>query len=89
MSKQDGGSAFPGTWHPDMGWSPHETPFGMSLRDWFAGQALTGVMEVCLHDAQIDGETRAEMFARKAYQIADAMIKERAREALEAEKKGR
>ena len=44
----------------------------MDLRDWFAGQALTGV----LYDSEPDDY---EFHAKTAYQIADAMIKERNR----------
>lgn len=40
---------------------------GMTLRDWFAGQALAGLL------ASDDGSTR-ENVAAEAYDIADAMI---------------
>jgi hypothetical protein len=67
MSKiDDGGPAFPGAWHPDMGWSPHQTPFGMSLRDWFAGMALSGLISTLEYpDADM---------AFRCYALADAMI---------------
>lgn len=39
---------------------------GMTLRDYFAGKALPSVMHLC-----------AQSFARKAYEIADAMLAER------------
>lgn len=58
----DGGPAFPS---PQCGdWSPE---YGMSLRDWFAGQALAGMM------ASDDGST-PENVAAEAYEIADAML---------------
>lgn len=41
---------------------------GMSLRDYFAGQAITGLMSLKVTD-----DRRAKI----AYQIADAMLKER------------
>lgn len=41
---------------------------GMSLRDYFAGQALVGVM------ASANGAIPAEQFAAAAYQVADAML---------------
>ena len=44
---------------------------GMSLRDWFAGQALAGIR---LDGASIDGD------AGLAYEIADAMIQARAKQ---------
>lgn len=37
-------AAFPIPWHPEAGWSPMERgAWGMSLRDYFAGQILMGV----------------------------------------------
>lgn len=47
---------------------------GMSLRDWFAGQALAaviGVRATSSHDGWND------MVAKAAYRIADAMIEAR------------
>jgi len=47
---------------------------GMSLRDWFAGQAVGSVMHLCARDTLIPGETIEAAFARKAYDIADALL---------------
>ncbi|SNZ21684.1 hypothetical protein [Cohaesibacter gelatinilyticus] len=63
----DGGPAFP----------PHHNPethaSGMTLRDWFAGQALVAVLGLGLKSEQAD-----EMgIASISYQVADAMLKER------------
>lgn len=44
---------------------------GMTLRDYFAGQALTGVF----HGSDFDYDD--EIVARRCYQVADAMIAER------------
>jgi len=44
---------------------------GMSLRDWFAGQALAGIATT--------QEQTVEYAADLAYQIADAMIQVKAR----------
>lgn len=44
----------------------------MSLRDWFAGQALTGLCA-----SQEDGGTYHEANAQMAYALADAMLAER------------
>ena len=44
-------------------------PTGMSLRDYFAAQLISGAMEV-------EGAT-AELAARLAYRIADEMLKAR------------
>ena len=62
----DGGPAFPRPASQHSG--PQE---GMSLRDWFAGQALASM--------QTDGWTLQSMsgLARRAYAIADAMLKAR------------
>jgi hypothetical protein len=43
---------------------------GMGLRDWFAGMALKGVMKTCKW-------TSFEDAAGLAYELADAMMKER------------
>ena len=44
---------------------------GLSLRDWFAGQALTGAFrggDTDIHD---------DVFAQRCYALADAMLKAR------------
>jgi len=58
----DGGPAFPTRYHEDM--------HGMTLRDWFAGQALAGLL-ACgeAHDEHTDSVT-----AGAAYKMADAML---------------
>lgn len=65
----DGGQAFPG--------NEYDASAGMSLRDWFAGQALTDLAHKV---AQGHDRWRADDVANAAYWIADAMLKERARE---------
>lgn len=45
---------------------------GMSLRDWFAGQALAGMIA---HDNA--GDMEDDILARTAYRTADAMLAER------------
>lgn len=48
---------------------------GMSLRDWFAGQALSG--STCgLFSAEFASPETAAVMAREAYLIADAMLAE-------------
>ena len=44
---------------------------GMSLRDWFAGQALVGLLSSGGDDIDANG------YAKGAYVVADAMIAER------------
>jgi len=41
---------------------------GMSLRDYFAGQAMTGLSNFSIHPPEM---------ARKAYDLADAMLEAR------------
>jgi hypothetical protein len=60
-SINDGGPAFP---HPSGEF--HSADTGMSLRDWFAGQALAGVDNPW---ASVPHE-----LAMQSYRIADAML---------------
>jgi hypothetical protein len=48
-----------------------------TLRDEFAEDALHGVIITCGRDTRLINETTPEMFARKAYEIADAMLEAR------------
>jgi len=66
MNKADGGTAFPLT-------GTHEQVLeaGMTLRDWYAGMAVQGL----LSDASVQGTP--EEFAQRAFFVADAMVKER------------
>jgi hypothetical protein len=52
---------------------------GMTLRDYFAGQVLASLLVICRDDLRRNGETSPEMFARKTWEIADAMLAERTR----------
>lgn len=67
MSKDTGGPAFP---VQDMG---IHGAFGMTLRDYFAGQALAG----CLAHNHTD--IASSHVAEVAYRMADAMLNERAK----------
>lgn len=51
---------------------------GMTLRDWFAGQALIGVTRTRMPAGT---EQIEDILAAVAYKIADAMLKERERDA--------
>lgn len=70
----DGGPAFPNTVSTNVFGS--ETTYsnsgGMTLRDWFAGQALA-----MLSDPSFDPTT--EIMAKYAYKVADAMLAHRAK----------
>ena len=78
-TSKTGGPAFP---------TPDDADnWGMSLRDYFATKALPSVLaqENCgikaldpdSHYSHNSAERAAELWARTAYQIADAMIAER------------
>jgi hypothetical protein len=78
----DGGPAFPLPSEPGF---PAE--MGMTLRDWFAGQALAGVLKSCGdlscyydHSAGSKGDNDIPSpiaVASFAYELADAMLKAR------------
>jgi hypothetical protein len=68
MSKPNGGYAFP---HTGTG-SQDPSYDGMTLRDYFAGQAITSL-------GQSWGAGHEERAAELAYRIADAMIAERSK----------
>lgn len=73
MSKpDDGGPAFP----QPQGRDEHGFPYssreiqgdgGMTLRDWFAGQALAGMLDRAYG-------IKCEIIAARSYEMADAMI---------------
>ena len=74
MKKNDGGPAFPQTNDSWVGTDGNTAvPEGMSLRDWFAGHAVSPML------IQAYGNTPA-ILAGKAYQLADAMLQEREKE---------
>lgn len=59
----DGGFAYPST--------PDADACGMSLRDWFAGQALAGMLS---NDGGDDGYWQPNAAAERSYKMADALI---------------
>lgn len=76
--KNDGGAAFPHVEHNDDG-SYYQGHVGMSLRQWFAGQAMAGLL-ANNHRYEYDDE-----YTKKAFMLADAMLKEREKEYKPAE----
>lgn len=80
----NGGPAFPGgtywrdSGHPMMDDAQERYP-GMTLRDWFAGQALQSLVASDVTAAYSD-----ERHSRRAYEIADAMLRAREREQTDA-----
>lgn len=74
--KKDGGPAFPFV----EGLAGYEhNKHGMTLRDYFAGQALAGIM-ANIHNLDKSDYLRMkgkEIVSAMSYQIADAMLAER------------
>lgn len=64
---KDGGPAFP---QSERVGDVSVVYGGMTLRDWFAGQVMTGLV-ANPHNKDSEG---GNAFARTAYQVADAML---------------
>ena len=71
-TKDNGGTAFPGPSFTRTG-HPNGHSMGMSLRDWFAGQALAGLVR----SEQPEGFPAWVGHALDAYALADAMLEAR------------
>ncbi len=89
MSERDGGSAFPRP--PEFKTDEELCSYGskgMSLRDWFAGQAMPLIIEKLQVNVSrmLDGSSSEivgvmiEHNARLAYELADALLAEREKE---------
>lgn len=79
MSEIDNPPAFPVKVKRNTSSDPLATPRefqmqGMTLRDWFAGQALAGISS-CLTGAE--GKPIYNIIAQDAYAMADALLAER------------
>jgi hypothetical protein len=68
----DGGPAF-----PNLGYNAEKLLNGMSLRDWFAGQAMTAI----IGNLYCTPETTFKEISGRAYAQADAMIEAREEDA--------
>ena len=66
MSMNDGGPAFPTAWESIHGGT------GMTLRQWYAGQALIGL--VIRDEITGRGESWVAGYAKDALEIADAVL---------------
>jgi len=55
--------------------------YGMTLRDWFAGQALNGFLAILLDGRlpELGDKTPGQVIAGEAYSLADAMLAERSK----------
>lgn len=73
-TETDGGPAFAALASSPMG-DVYEQP-GMTLRDWFAGQALGMAIPAYAY-----GGDATELLAHRCYTIADAMLAQRKRKA--------
>lgn len=73
--RNTGGSAFPRAGYRDGGsdWQPLE---GMTLRDYFAGQALMACISGGGLSDVVAGKLAHETIAEHCYRIADAMIEQ-------------
>ena len=75
---KDGGCAYPCERRDDYG-RPTGFDYGLTMRDWFAGRALSGMIGsgnfVDLEGLLVEGD--ADVMARAAYLLADAMLAER------------
>jgi hypothetical protein len=78
--KTENPPAFP-TPMKDEDWEVYQH-YGMTLRDWFAGQALAGMMENERFLDAIRGSEGAtpSKISHWAYKVADAMLAERVKE---------
>lgn len=67
---QAGGQAFPSTMPTPEGGT--YVSMGMTMRDWFAGQALSGMFR---HEGWINTiDSDQDEVAKRSYAIADAMV---------------
>ncbi len=79
---KDGGPAFPSTWvETNDGAEFSYVIMGMTLRDWFAGQALAGLNANASFDDTFQPKN-FEFTAKTAYMQADALIAFRNQEGI-------
>lgn len=81
MNDKTGGPAFPGI-KQFLG-DNTELFSGMTLRDYFAGQAMQGLIanklliKTVMNQSRRDGQTTDELIAECCYDTADAMIEQK------------
>lgn len=73
--KDTGGPAFPFVFD-DTATRSRQVYTGMSIRDWFAGMAMQGMVA---SDIEC-GPEQVPIIVKSAYVMADAMLKERSKE---------
>jgi hypothetical protein len=86
QTPKDGGAAFPRQFvppgryadrHSSSSWAGHQEQSGMSLRDWFAGQALAGILASFPPDAHFATDKAKKALADDSYALAEAMLRAR------------
>lgn len=76
--RNDGGPAFPTTKNNQEYGGVFYGTVGMSLRDWFAGQAISATLQAFI--TRGEGPTsldEVQHLVERAFQVADAMLKAR------------
>lgn len=77
MSKpKQGGPAWPSLRYTETDGCEYSTFDGMSLRDWFAGQTLIGLINIAPRATNLMGDISPQL-VESSYKVADAMIAER------------
>ena len=83
MNNGTGGTAFPATLEYIIGYQDNGVPIygkdsypGMTLRDYFAAQAMLKLITLCAGD-DLGGKPFPEYVAMQSYKMADAMLAER------------
>lgn len=75
-----GGTAFPLV-YDDESKGTREVHAGMTMRDWFAGKAMTTMFYPAIMESiRTDKDLDCDQVAAFAYLMADAMLKERSKE---------
>ena len=72
LTQKNGGPAYPTYYHPTEGFDRE----GMTLRDWFAGQAMAGILSGN-PSTTINQDDLVKVLSVSAYGIADAMLAQR------------
>ena len=80
---RDGGPAFPHLLDSCQRANETEMHPGMTLRDYFAAAALTGLLSELAHPDTTDSAVDWSVCAKSAYTAADAMLAARAAKAPE------
>jgi hypothetical protein len=75
MKTNDGGPAFPQNGSLQIGDMSYQGSTGITMRDYFAAKAMLGYMT----SGFANFGNNHSVFAKDAYEMADAMLKERAK----------